>query len=156
MMIWPAEHIETLRGLWPTYTATQITAVLNASQRWHCYTRCAVLGKAFRLGLPKKACPPARSKKHKTERVTERKPVKRDIMHPKPVPLPKVPPVPLVAKNLSIMELTSTTCRWPIGDPRNGMAYCGCIRLSRIATAFSTWPSPMLRLSTGQRAPLPS
>lgn len=50
---WPTEAEDALRRLWPDYSATGIARVLN-NAGFAC-TRCAVIGKAHRLGLTRKA-----------------------------------------------------------------------------------------------------
>jgi GcrA cell cycle regulator len=124
MTPWTEEHIETLIRLWPEFSASEVAAELS-SLGGHFYTRNAVVGKANRLGLAKRDMPPIRSKKFAYKEPKPRQPPKQVLVKATPRPA-YVAPTAVTPKNLSIMELTSTTCRWPIGDPRDGMSYCGC------------------------------
>ncbi len=117
-MAWTDERVGKLRKLYSLgWSASKIAVALG------CVSRNAIIGKANRLGLPaakKESC----RKPKVTRKVGDPKPV---ASVPRPVPeVPEIIPEP-VAKRLSVFELTTQTCKWPIGDPRGGEFYfCGC------------------------------
>lgn len=87
------------------------------------FTKSAVVGKAFRLKLPrlKRGVTPTEAKK---ERVYARPKV--NIRRPRLV-VDNAPDqdTPLEQRK-SLLELTDNTCRWPVGDPREpGFFFCG-------------------------------
>ncbi|MEX2126940.1 MAG: GcrA family cell cycle regulator [Xanthobacteraceae bacterium] len=121
---WTDERVEILKALWADgESATEIAVELGGG-----LTRNAVIGKVHRLGLagrrrvsafrvpkPKKPRPPASLNRFPRAGVTT-----------EPAPIEEALPPP-EAKRLSILDLTMTTCRFPLGDPgADGFAYCGC------------------------------
>lgn len=126
-MNWTTARTETLRRSWNEGdSASEIAVKLRG------VTRNAVIGKAHRLGLTGK------DKPHEERRRCRKGPPKpppgprgrprKSVAAPKPAPkLVVVGPYPPVSRHLSIFDLTSTTCRWPIGDPRHSdFGFCGC------------------------------
>jgi GcrA cell cycle regulator len=111
---WSGERLARLRALWTAgATAQSIADELGG------VSRCAVLGKVFRLRLGAGEALPARRRSRREDAV----------------PLEKPAPVPRRGK--SLLELTNETCRWPHGrrghfffcgepgaDLENGMPYC--------------------------------
>ena len=106
---WTPEKEDKVRVLWAEgFTSREIAAGLGC-------TRCAVIGKVHRLGLPVRVQSVTnRSKKYKP---------------PKPLPAP-VPVIAIAKINIPIgtkhglsygaeamMKLEAGDCRWPIGDP---------------------------------------
>jgi GcrA cell cycle regulator len=80
-------------------------------------SRNTVRGKIHRLHLvPRIRAPVAR----KPRKVYDRK-IKPAVILPKPPEVPVFKP----SKNLSIYELTDTTCRWPTSETKP-LTYCGC------------------------------
>lgn len=114
-MTWTLEHIEKLRALWAhgyscSYIARQIGGGIS---------RNAVIGKASRLGLPRRPTPLGN---HHVRYV------KISSTKVKRVPVPAFVPLddPPFAERVSTINLTDKTCRWPIGDPdQPGFAFCG-------------------------------
>lgn len=148
-MSWTVERVDRLTALWKEgKTASQIADELGG------ITRNAVIGKAHRLGLSgrpspiKKGTEGTSRKRTAKPAATATKPRVRKAKEPrraepqrkaeKPsrgaavVTLPPRPPaedgaaVKCFGPGLSIMDLTERTCRWPVGDPKNGdFRYCG-------------------------------
>lgn len=129
MSNWTNDQIELLKKWWSEdVSASQIALRLGD---W--CTRNAVLGKAHRLHLPAK-------KKLKTSATTKvsRKPVGQHRKKSKPTETKTVrvsetivkesvkDVTPSILRSLGLMELSDTTCRWPIGDPHHeNFCYCG-------------------------------
>ena len=148
MMRWLAEDEELLRQLWNKEhrTASQCAAILGV-------TRNAVIGKVHRLNLEVRQSPkkPRLSDKQRAEHRLENQrryrathPEKPRVRPPKPPrpPKEKAPPVDAfkpAAEDLAVgvwnalpdttpiglLDLTATTCRWPIGDG-SPFLFCGC------------------------------
>ncbi len=99
---WTDEKVEILTELWREgQSARQIAEVLGDG-----VTRNAVIGKANRLGLSK----PSKSSVTRKQRKEER--IKAKLMAPE--------------GGATILTLTSSTCRWPIGDPGDeDFRFCG-------------------------------
>ena len=100
---WTEERVGTLKQLWlDGATARQIAEILGEG-----VTRNAVIGKANRLGLSK----PSKSSVTRKQRKREQQ--------------VKVEAPPIVG-TATILTLTSSTCRWPIGDPGDeNFSFCG-------------------------------
>ncbi len=101
---WNEERVETLANMWREgATARQIAEVLGEG-----VTRNAVIGKANRLGLSKPSKSSVTRKQRKREKV-------------------KVEVAPIVG-TATIMTLSTSTCRWPIGDPGDeNFSFCGAL-----------------------------
>lgn len=138
-MSWTDERVELLKKLWTEgLSASQIAAQLGG------VTRNAVIGKVHRLGLsgrmkssssvsrvakPRLRAPARPSVQPtsfgatalKAEAVTERGLVQ--FLEPAvvmPFPAPK-------GENVTLMQLSENTCRWPLGDPSTSeFRFCGC------------------------------
>ncbi len=133
-MSWTDERVDLLRKLWTDgLSASQIAAELGG------VTRNAVIGKVHRLGLSGRAKgsnqsntgrrkaaaakSPSFTKTQKTSNgnqpraATQSAPVR-------PAPVVDVPkPVALM---LNLLQLTDSTCRFPIGDPQEeNFGFCG-------------------------------
>ncbi|MBJ3776854.1 GcrA family cell cycle regulator [Acuticoccus mangrovi] len=135
-MSWTDDRIETLRKLWADgLSASQIATALGG------VSRNAVIGKIHRLGLsgrvkspkartPAKRAPvaPQRPAQPAPARVmavgaTAVKVVEREL--PAPVVLPEAEIVSLHG-GVTLLELTHSCCRWPIGDPSDAnFRFCG-------------------------------
>lgn len=128
-MSWTQEREDLLRKLWlQGLSASQIAYVMSG------ITRNAVIGKAHRMGLPKRS--PATSQRPKM-RVQRGKPSLACVGgRPAPRAAAAEPPrrdefqIALTQANfepsvrtsaddgrITLMTLTSRTCKWPIGDP---------------------------------------
>src|SRR3974390_549216 len=123
-MSWNDERVEILKKLWGEgFSASQIATELGG------ITRNAVIGKVHRLGLAVRAkapsSAPARQRKPKAQSlVRTSRPVARGntaLAHAyeyEPEPEPEVVDnVIPIGQRRTILELTESTCRWPIGDP---------------------------------------
>ena len=136
-MSWTEERVELLRKLWiENFSASRIAAELGG------VSRSAVLGKIHRLGLAEreKPTPPLnRQSKPRLPR-SERRPWRpasignmalklepefesEMLVASEAQPFPCAVPA---ARRLSVESLTESTCKWPIGDPRNeDFHFCG-------------------------------
>jgi hypothetical protein len=124
---WTDERRETLRQLWPLYSASYIAEKLGGFD--HCVDngRCAVIGCAHRLGLPSKR-KPERSKKEKKSRrpVTASALVFVALPRKRPSPLMDFFPDVVGSDFIGIpfVETTDKTCIYPEGQ-RGLMLFCG-------------------------------
>jgi GcrA cell cycle regulator len=109
-MSWTDKKIDTLKRLWGKgMTASQIAGELGDG-----ITRNAVIGKAHRLKLPSRPSP------------VKPEPEAKPAAHPTPAPKVEAPAPSGEGKGLSLLELTETTCKWPIGHPGDEDFYfCG-------------------------------
>ncbi len=137
---WTEERVEVLTRLWKEgLSAAEIARELGG------VTRNAVIGKIHRLRLSGRApahgtAPRKKPAAPKAKAQAPSRPVSRGATALKareeaaPAPAPKAKPAvaalvetPQKGRITNIMELTRSTCRWPIGDPgEEGFAYCGC------------------------------
>lgn len=138
-MSWTDERVELLKKLWQDgHSASQIASELGG------VTRNAVIGKVHRLGLSgrgkaqvasatrvRKPRTPSAQTKPRAPRASAAKAVKLDPeLETKSIPVPKVEPqealVVPISKRATILTLTETTCKWPIGDPGDpDFHFCG-------------------------------
>lgn len=140
-MSWNDERVELLKRLWGEgLSASQIAGELGG------VTRNAVIGKVHRLGLSGrvKAATPARPRKSRVEAPAPRpsNPQARPATAgntalatvletmvetaPAPAPKPVSGNVVPMATRCTIMNLTESTCRWPVGEPgTEGFHFCG-------------------------------
>ncbi len=134
---WPSEALDMLTALWADgRSGTEISRELWDRLGLY-YSRNAVIGRVYRLGLPKRETiltPKAQARKGaKRARPALDKPRPR-IIRPKPQPRLRAAPIsrrsiPMEAPkpmNLTIMQLTSRTCKWPVNDPPKGEPYLFC------------------------------
>ncbi len=107
-MEWTDERVARLKELWAQgYSARQIAEELGG------VTRNAVIGKANRMGLskPTKSSITRQRKREEGERV---RPVAEEAVIVTP------------DSGVSILTLTTATCRWPIGHPgEEDFFFCG-------------------------------
>lgn len=115
-MQWNDDEVATLKQLWEHgISLSEIGEKLGCS-------RSAVIGKANRLGFPKRgkryAAKPAAAK--------VRKPTKRKLMEKafNSEPLPELKIAPIVPLNIALFDLTKRQCRYPYGD-RAPYLFCG-------------------------------
>jgi GcrA cell cycle regulator len=147
-MKWSDERIEVLRTLWTNGVSASWIAA-----RFRDVSRCAVLGKVYRLRLEQRRttlrinaaqvghrraalrtrpaathpwrgkASPARSKL----RLARRRPA------PSPAEL-RAWEVQVGAKLIPLLELEAGMCRWPIGEPKTeGFGFCGGPRVEGIS-----------------------
>jgi GcrA cell cycle regulator len=119
--LWTDERTADLKRMWAQgLSATQIAYRLGLD------SRSAVLGKVHRLKLAERRTGhhvykmrPA----HVPPRPAAKAPRVPRPVQPMPLPLPGASDL---APTCQLQGLTGTTCRWPIGDPREpGFGFCG-------------------------------
>jgi GcrA cell cycle regulator len=145
-MTWTIERVEILKKLWADgCSAAQIAAELGDT------SRNSVIGKVHRLGLPGRVTPPAppprpRKPKHQPGRVAVAIFGRSPPLKPSaPVPFVPAPPVvPDESTRCSIMDLTSTTCRWIVGDAHRPLdaIFCGGKPSARVWGKFGRGTCP--------------
>jgi GcrA cell cycle regulator len=124
-LIWSFEHTEQLRALWGRQlSAGAIGAIIGCS-------RHAVIGRAHRIGLPpieRVIAPRPQAVRQKDKCFPWIRKRRRDADEGRAAIELKDIPLTVIGepRMLSILEIDSTTCRWPIGDPRDQrFGYCG-------------------------------
>ena len=127
MAVWTLERVEELKTLW----ASGISAVHIACKRGF-VSRNAVLGKVDRLGLTSRRTGrtgeirihikrPRGDNLWSARRLESAKPT-RDH---NPLSAPELTEIP-VEQRKTLIQLTSKTCHWPVGDPQEPDFYfCG-------------------------------
>jgi len=135
-MSWTDERVELLKKLWADgLSASQIANQLGG------VTRNAVIGKVHRLSLSGRAKPASSGPRPRKPRPpSPHRPASRAFVsgntalkahaHPAPrrlpVPIPAEDIVVPISLNVSLMALTDSMCKWPIGDPgAEGFHFCG-------------------------------
>jgi GcrA cell cycle regulator len=134
MTPWTEDRVDLLKKYWAEgMSAGQIRDELGGT------SRNAVLGKVRRLDLARRPNPVASQQPKQQERrkpgpiaslVTPARFGDAPDWPPEPRFRKHCPAEPLaISKPVSILDLTSTTCRWIIGDSRKPMEpiYCGAI-----------------------------
>lgn len=120
---WTNEAFERAKGLWvKRESASQIAAMMFSEFQIR-VSRNAVIGKMHRAGL-------ALGKKIAVEKPTPRPPRTRTprISQPKPPTYPQIEapdPKRPVCVSVTLIQLTETTCRYPVGLNPMDMHYCG-------------------------------
>ena len=122
---WSDDRVATLRKLWAEgLSASQIAKQLGQ------VSRNAVIGKVHRLGLCGRATP-SRPAKRQVRAARQRAfpSPPRAVLAPAPRPPSPPPLAPLVledGKAATVLSLTDSMCRFPIGDPDAAdFAFCG-------------------------------
>jgi GcrA cell cycle regulator len=147
-MSWTDERVALLKKMWcEGKTAAEIAKELGD------VTRNAVIGKAHRLRLSNRVSPIQQNNKKPAPKLPEEKPVSRRA----PLPAREINVL-----GVSMAELSSSMCRWPIGDPREeNFHFCGlesvaglpyCPDHSRIAYQAAT-RNRVLQAEDFERAP---
>ena len=115
-MGWTDEQVEELKRLWEKgLTTGEIGKALGVSKN-------AVVGKAHRLGLNGRPSPIRRGDEETEETVSEPVEKKKETK----VAPPKKSAAKEKQKLFTVNDLTSTSCRWPIGDPKDeDFHFCG-------------------------------
>ncbi len=121
-MDWNEERTATLRKLWlEGMSASQVARQLGG------VSRSAVIGKVHRLGITARDLP---ARQRTTVRTANRaQPRSRPVRDAMPAPRPAV--IRLVeiadmAPTSCILDLSSNSCRWPIGNPdAQDFGFCG-------------------------------
>jgi GcrA cell cycle regulator len=132
---WTDNRIDILRKNYPHYSATQVSKML--AETGASFTRCAVIGKARRIGIdsckpvvvPRKRVQAKKPRRHKSSRVSTFTAEWGDGPTPPRFPtqdIPIQPCMPLV----KLIDLSHKHCRFPIGEPgTEEFAFCGCQKL---------------------------
>ena len=136
-MSWTDERVELLKRLWSEgLSASQIANQLGE------VTRNAVIGKVHRLGLSGRAKAPVPAARPRKERDGRPERTQRPLTQgntalaaapeeapeptPAPAPEPRADNVVAIGQRCTIMNLTETTCRWPMGEPgTDSFHFCG-------------------------------
>lgn len=135
-MSWTDERVELLKKLWADgLSASQIANQLGG------VTRNAVIGKVHRLSLSGRAKPASSAPRPRKPRPSSpHRPAGRSFVagntalkphaHPAPrrlpAPIPDQDVVVPISLNVSLMSLSDSMCKWPIGDPSaEGFHFCG-------------------------------
>ena len=119
-MGWTDEQVEELKKLWNKgLTTGEIGKALGVSKN-------AVVGKAHRLGLNGRPSPIRRNEEEATAQ-TEEKPVQTEKKKAASKTTSSAKNTGKEKKKLfTVNDLTSNSCRWPIGDPKDeGFHFCG-------------------------------
>lgn len=123
IVTWSEPRVERLRRLIAERQSSGSIARTLSKEFGQGVSRCAIIGKAHRLKLqlngkttkPKDGAKPVRKPRQRKPRI---------VLPPPPPPPPE--PVEPSSLRCSLLELTSTSCRWPIGDPqRKDFCFCG-------------------------------
>lgn len=121
---WTEERIALLKQFWGQKSAAEIAKILGEG-----VSRNAVIGKAHRLNLSAGKKPANTS--ISTIRERARSAAKKEKRAPRRAPRAtkparELPPEPQ-SLNLSLLELTDKTCRYPHGDPqdKDNFSFCG-------------------------------
>jgi GcrA cell cycle regulator len=126
---WDDESADLLAKLWADgLSAGQIAPRLGKS-------RNAILGKVHRLGLPPRKvterAPRTRKSSNLPLRPTRVGYGARSTVSLRPRSAPALTIVPRIVRDLQpslrldIHDLRECSCRWPSGDPKEGLTYCG-------------------------------
>nr|WP_321462258.1 GcrA family cell cycle regulator [uncultured Cohaesibacter sp.] len=142
-MSWTDERVELLKKLWSEgLSASQVASELGG------VTRNAVIGKVHRLGLSGRAKTTTAAPRPRRPRTQSNRPARsssssaapsvgatalkvdsqpQSAPQPKAVKHPEADPVVVpISKRASILTLTESTCKWPIGDPGDSdFHFCG-------------------------------
>lgn len=136
-MSWTNERVEEATALWGKgWTASQIAQAIGGG-----LSRNAVIGKMHRLGMAARMMPsrPGPKRKATADRPRPARPRQERLFRPRversaPPTAPQrlAPPVPIedlivpVSRQVPLMELNDTMCKWPHGDPRSAdFHFCG-------------------------------
>lgn len=114
-MAWTEERVELLKKLWTEgLSASQIARTMGD------VTRNAVIGKVHRLGLSGRA---TTSRADRPRRATIPKPKPKPVVaEPEMISEAKLP----TGEFATVLTLSGTMCRWPIGDPgADDFHFCG-------------------------------
>ena len=130
-MEWNDLRISELTRMWRAgFSASQIARQLGG------VSRSAVIGKVHRLGVSSRPQPSGpRSPAARPTRVARAGAscVRRTFAAPRePVTAPAPAPVLETCATATVLTLTDSSCRWPIGDPEmSAFGFCGRARAGR-------------------------
>lgn len=131
MSYWTDERIAELKRFWEFgLSASQIAKEMSAP------SRCAIIGKARRLGLQSKNSPNARPR-HATNTPRSAPRLSRLRVPRRQMQEPRFPDLSVIVSNepntspemcanrISLLEATEGHCRWPAADDGSAMMVCG-------------------------------
>ncbi|UOM32761.1 GcrA family cell cycle regulator [Acuticoccus sp. I52.16.1] len=133
-MSWTDERIEVLRKLWAEgMSASQIASSLGG------VTRNAVIGKIHRLGLSGRVkAPQTRATRARSAPIVAPKPAAaprvmaagavavKVVEEPEIEEIPQTAEIVPLTEGMTLMDLSASTCRWPVGDPSDpAFRFCG-------------------------------
>ena len=122
---WTDDRIERLTKLWQSgVSASTIAEAIGAP------SRSAVIAKAHRLGLQKRRTVGRKQKRAPEDRKPRtRKPrafVPKPVRAATPAIVERIAPPAPDCDNVTLADLRSTMCHWPLGDPQTeDFRYCG-------------------------------
>lgn len=124
--LWTEEAVKLLTELWSNsdvsaaHIASRLTYKFGAV-----FSRNAVLGKIHRLKLPprRQAYPPKQRRVSTLRRTKSEMPTAK-ATRPRPEAVILDSEIPFHQRK-SLLELTSKTCRWPVGEPGVDLFFCG-------------------------------
>ena len=102
---------------------TEIAEQLNREFKTE-FTRNSVIGRCHRLELARR--PAVFNVHHSKKRAEKMIPINRRVRVDAPI-VPEMPAVEDTSAGITILQLRSTTCRWPLGavEDRPPYLYCG-------------------------------
>ena len=102
---------------------TEIAEQLNREFKTE-FTRNSIIGRCHRLELTKR--PAVFNVHHSKKRAEKMIPINRRVRVDAPI-VPEMPVVEDTSAGITIMQLRSTTCRWPLGavEDKPPYLYCG-------------------------------
>jgi GcrA cell cycle regulator len=116
---WTRAHVERLPELWATgLTCSEIGRVLG-------FSRNAVISKVRRIGLPMRKPKNARPQPKPARVWREPKQPAKVLLLPN-VSLEQFNALIPIEQRRSVFELTSKTCRFPVGDPASPGSFFFC------------------------------
>lgn len=128
-MSWTDERVNQLTQMWGEgKTAAEIAKLLGG------VSRNAVIGKAHRLKLSGRVSPIQQN--NTRPEITQRPPA-NEVRQSRPVAKERIVAAPVLdaifreetieIKGIKLTELRESTCRWPVGDPKEAdFKFCGC------------------------------
>lgn len=172
-MSWTDERVERLKTLWSEgLSASQIAAELGA------VTRNAVIGKVHRLGLSGRAKPQVQPSRPTVATPTRARTAPSRPVAQSQASRPQAPARPMsvgatalkaspdaeqalaaapvaeleppVFEKVTILNLTESTCKWPIGDPgKPDFFFCG--RKSEVGIPYCTFHARLAYQPSAER-----
>lgn len=121
---WTEERVDLLKKLWTDgQSASEIAAALRAG-----LSRSAVIGKAHRLGLARRAQPTRTNPPRRKGANAANAPAKR-AFGPALAPVRREPyiplPEPLTPTVAGVLDLQAHQCKWPMTGTGEGFSFCG-------------------------------